>query len=139
MRKTKTIKGSFYLNSENLALCSLTALDNNWWIYYTKGALGDFKLKYTTTSPTLVTSDTTTITVLPTGGTFAFSGLTQQLTVTNEDGYNVISECTFGSGNVNIVTVSAGGLVTSATFTGTTSVTATHTASSATDTFEATI
>lgn len=136
MRIRKIVRGAFYTNtgitSSFLAgNLSLTAIDTDWYIYYTDENSDTWKIAptgttYATTGPILSDSTTTSIVVTPTGGTASTTGATQQLAVVNQDSVNVITECTFASDDEAVATVSAAGLVTYVGNIGTATVTATH-------------
>jgi hypothetical protein len=132
MRKRKIIRGAFYTNNVNLttfdALRSIDAA--TWQIHY---SYVDGSLAYiiptgvtnATTSPVVEGSVTTAITVTP--ANFAgYTGATQQLSVVNEDNLNVISECNFLSYDTGIATVSAGGLITVVSASGSTTIRTSH-------------
>lgn len=132
MRKRKIIRGAFYTNNVNLttfdALRSIEA--STWKIHY---SYVDGSLAYiiptgvtnATTSPVVEGSVTTAITVTP--ANFAgYTGATQQLSVVNEDNLNVISECNFLSYDTGIATVSAAGLITVVSASGSTTIRTSH-------------
>lgn len=133
------MRGSFYTNglqtnfeAGNLIL---TSIGTDWYVYYTDENNDAWKIAPTgttnaTTSPILVDSTTTAITVTPTGFT-GISGITYQIAVVNQDSVNVISECIFSTvagTAVSGATVSASGLITIPTlhWSGTTTVITTH-------------
>ena len=64
-----------------------------------------------TTSPTLVDSNTTGITIATVPYIGGHSAYTYQMIVTNNHGILVTSECTFTSQNTSVSTVSTGGLI----------------------------
>ena len=138
MRKRKTIRGSFYTNSETQAY-PLVDLDNDWWITYNKNS-EIYKIAPTgttnaTSTPIPIWTITESIVISPSGWTFAISGLTKQIVVYNQDGVNVTSECTFESSDAAKVTISAAGLLSSIG-SGTSTITATHTVSEEEDTID---
>jgi len=64
------------------------------------------------TSVSGYTYPVTSVVVGPVGFTGTTTGQTQQMTVVNQDGLDIISECTFVSFDTNIFTVDSAGLVT---------------------------
>lgn len=134
MRKRKIIRGAFYTNtgatsdftSGNITLSALTS---DWWIYYWLNDTDEFKIAPTgttnaTTAPIVVQTDTTGVTSSP-ANWLSYTGDTQQITVINEDGYNVTSECNFNSTDTAVATVSSSGLMNMAG-TGNTYIYASH-------------
>ena len=135
MRLRTITRGAFYTNAQQADFeagnLTLTARDNNWWVYYTDENGDKWKIAPSgttneTTSPILVDSSVTSIVVTPASGTETVTGNTQQLAVADQDSVDVISECTFASDNTEIVTVDSAGLVTYVGNAGTATVTATY-------------
>ncbi len=135
MRLRKIMRGAFYTNGLQTDFeagnLTITSRDNDWFVYYTDENDDAWKIAptgttYATTIPVLVDSTTTSIVVTPSGGTETVTGGTQQLAVVNQDSVNVITECTFATGDVDVATVSTGGLVTYVGNIGTTTIQATH-------------
>ena len=133
MRKRKTIRGAFYTNGLSSDFTggniTLSALTSDWYIYYILNTTDEFKIAPTgttnaTTSPIPVDTDTTGVTSSPSHW-LSYTGDTQQITVTNEDGYNVTAECNFNSTDTAVATVSSSGLM-SMVGTGNTYVYASH-------------
>jgi len=116
MKIRKLIRDSFYVNSTSLSGTTLTRLLANLpyaWIFYTDKYSDKWKLSGATAATAsgnvLVDSNTTSITLSPltfTGET----GTTYQISVLNQNGENVITECTFSGTTGN--TVTSGGLIT---------------------------
>ena len=133
MRIRKIMRGAFYTNGQQTSFeagdLTPTSIDIDWWIYYTDENDDDWKIAptgttYATTTPVLVDSTTTSITVTPT--TISdFTTETYQLAVVNQDSVNVLAECTFTSSDDVVATGSSSGLVT-ILYTGTTIITTTH-------------
>jgi len=69
---------------------------------------------------------TTALVVTPAAFTGTTTGQTQQLTVVNQNGYNLTAQCTYVSSNINVATVNSTGLVTFVGNTGDVYITATH-------------
>ena len=128
MRIRKLMYDSFYSNNQAFSgVTSVSALTSD--LYFHFFDLNDSKWRLSGNTAALASgviledSDTTSIVVTPSGWT-CFTGYTQQLAVVNQDGDNVISECTFASSNSG-TTISAGGIITIAGI-GTSIVTTTH-------------
>jgi len=133
MRIRKIMRGAFYTNGQQTSFeagnLDPTSIDSDWYIYYTDENDDDWKIAptgttYATTTPILVDSTTTALTITPTGIT-AVSGTTVQLAVVNQDSVNVITECNFASSNAAVAIVNSTGLVTVYN-TGTTTITTSH-------------
>lgn len=133
MKRTKTIRGAFYTNNVDLdtfdSLVSITSVSGYTIHYrYLDGTLAYIVptgLTDATTEPVVESSVTTSITVTPANWA-SYTGNTQQLSVVNEDNLNVISECNFYSYNTGIATVSATGLVTIISRSGSTTIRTSH-------------
>jgi len=119
MRIRKIMRGAFYTNGLQTDFeagnLTPTSIDTDWYVYYTDENNDAWKIAptgttYETTTPVLVDSTTTSITVTPAGIT-GYTGSTWQLAAVNQDSVNVISECTFASDSIR-ATVSASGLIT---------------------------
>ena len=78
------------------------------------------------TIPVIGFYGTTAVVVTPAAFTGTTTGQTQQLTVVNQNGYDVTAQCTFVSYYPNIFTVNATGLVTCVGNIGDGYITATH-------------
>jgi large repetitive protein len=106
---------------------SVSALTSDLYYHYFDTDGTEWKLSGASTTTAsgriLENSDTTSIVVSPTAKTGS-TAATQQLTVVNQDGVNVTSECTY-SATTALCTVTSGGLITFVT-TGVTSVKVTH-------------
>ena len=146
MRIRKIMRGAFYTNSLQTDFESgnltPTAIDSDWWVYYTDENNDAWKIAPTgttnaTVTPVLVDSTTTAIVVTPSGGTASTTGATQQLTVVNQDSVNVITECIFASNAETVATVDSAGLVTYVGNVGTATITATHEDGAIIDTYAA--
>lgn len=84
---------------------------------------------WSTTTPVIVDSNTTGITVAPASATLYNTGTTVQLTITNQNGDDVTFECSYSGYNTSLLTASTSGLLTAtstAGLTGATTVTVTH-------------
>ena len=117
MRIKKLMNDSFYSNSVNFSgVTSVSALTSDLYFHFYEGA-SLYKLSGNTVATKsgviLENPFTTAIVVTPSAKTFATSGLTQQLAVVDQDGFNVITECTFATSDAAKATVSATGLITS--------------------------
>lgn len=128
MRIKKLMNDTFYSNSVSYsAVTSVDSLSTDLYFHFTDTGEDKWKISGNTVARAsgviLEDSDTTAITVTPTGYT-NYTGNTQQLTVVNQDGINVISECTFTRSNSG-ASVSSGGLIT-VLLTGSTTITTTH-------------
>lgn len=116
MKKRRIVRGCFDTNDVDISRCTLSNLDSSWWIYFTYDDGSTLKMApigspNATTEPVPVNTVTTSITVTP-SQLLTWVGQTQQLTVRNEDGFNVITECGFVSSVAGKATISAGGLIT---------------------------
>lgn len=128
MRIKKLMNDTFYSNSVSYsAVTSVDSLTTDLYFHFTDTGEDKWKISGNTAGRAsgviLEDSDTTAITVTPTGYT-NYTGNTQQLAVVNQDGINVISECTFTRSNSG-ASVSSGGLIT-VLLTGSTTITTTH-------------
>jgi hypothetical protein len=128
MRIRKLMYDSFYVNEQ--AFSGVTSVDNlTTDLYFHFTDLDDTRWKLSGNTDALASgliledSNTTAITVTPSSITGS-TAETQQLSVVNQDGVNVLSECAFSATTAKS-TVSSGGLITFVT-TGTTSVKVTH-------------
>lgn len=119
---------SFAANNEAWSgVTSVSALTSDLYYHYYKETdlwrlSGD--TVSTASGPIIENSITTAITVTPSATTVHSTG-TQQITVVNQDGTNVVPECLFVSSTPAVATVSSTGLITSV-ITGTTTITVTH-------------
>jgi hypothetical protein len=132
MRIRKLMYDSFYSNNE--AFSGVTAIENlgsDLYFHYIKNESGHYKLSGNTaaTASGVIFEDsvTTSIVVTPTGYT-NYRGLGDQISVVNQDGVNVISECTFVSANTGITVVDSDGAfgIDFTAITGTTRINVTH-------------
>jgi len=133
MRIRKIMRGAFYTNGLQTSFeagnLTPTSIDTDWYIYYTDENSDDWKIAPTgttnaTTSPILVDSTTTALTINPLV-LIAMSGTTVQMTVVNQDSVNVITECFFASSDEAVAIVNTTGLITIYD-TGTTTITTSH-------------
>jgi hypothetical protein len=117
MKWRKFMHDSFKSNDEAWSgVTSVSALTSDLYYHYYKST-DLYKLSgatvATASGPILENPFTISLVVTPTGRTFTATGLTQQLAVVDQDGFNVITECTFASGDIAVATVSATGLIRS--------------------------
>lgn len=122
MRIRKLMYDSFYSNNEAFSgVTTVESLGSDLYFHYIKQSSGHYKLSGNTalTASGVIFEDsvTTSLVVTPNPITGATSG-TQQLTVLNQDGVDVLSECTF--------TGATAGLITFGAVTGHTTVTVAH-------------
>lgn len=133
MLKHKAVRGILMHNN----ITTLSDLDQIQIVYGgTGGTLyfydveGDYVYAtWNTTTPVIIDSNTTGITVSPATVTLYNSGSTQQITVTNQNSDDVTFECTFTGYDTSLVTASTSGLLTATStpgLSGSTTVTVTH-------------
>lgn len=128
MRTKKLMNDSFYSNNEPFSgITAVESLSTDLFFHYIKNTSGHWKLSGNTATLAsgIIFEDSVTTSIVVTPSTIIkYSGVTQQLSVVNQDGVNVITECLFTSSNSG-ASVSSGGLVT-VILTGSTTITATH-------------
>lgn len=128
MRIKKLMNDSFYVNEEAFSgVNSVDSLTSDLYFHYTKDS-GHWKLSGNTDARAsgVILEDSHTTSIVATPHTFtSYVGNTVQLAVVNQNGDNVITECTFGSSVSTVATVSSTGLITIIR-TGTTTITTTH-------------
>jgi len=83
---------------------TITNIDSDGWLYYTDEHGDQLKVLYPATTPIVVNSDTSTITVTVTNYLAGVSGYTAATVVTNENDLVVTPECTFATGDATIFT-----------------------------------
>jgi len=128
MRTKKLMNDSFYSNNEPFSgITAVESLGTDLFFHYIKNISGHWKLSGNTAALAsgIIFEDsvTTSIVVAPLT-IIKYSGETQQLSVVNQDGVNVITECLFTRSNSG-ASVTLGGLVT-VLLTGSTTITVTH-------------
>lgn len=141
MRYRKDIQQAFYANGveSELETATITSIDSNYKIHYTQADGDKYWLSLTgTTSPVLEDSYTTAIVRTPTSFTGA-TGATYQIAVVNQNGDNVITECSFSGFTGTTVSVSTTGLMTLGPTAGFGQVTVYHVDPVSADTLTATI
>ena len=131
MKLKKLLDYIFYQNGfttgEQIILSGITlvSLAEDTTLIYTDINGDEWSCNTGTTSPSLVDSNTTGITLSTVPYLGGSSALTYQMIVTNNHGYNVTSESSFRSLNTAVATVSSGGLITGA-YTGSTKIAVAH-------------
>lgn len=106
-------------------------IDTDGVLYYTDENGHEMQVLYPSTVP--VSATTTSIVVTPSAVTLV-TGTTQQLAVVDQDGNDVLANCTFVSATPAEATVSSGGLITAVSATSSVVITATHEDGAITDT-----
>lgn len=128
MRIKKLMNDSFYSNNEPFSgITAVESLGTDLFFHYIKNTSGHWKLSGNTANLAsgIIFEDSVTTSIVVTPLTIIkYSGETQQLSVVNQDGVNVITECLFTKSNSG-ASVTNGGFVT-VLLTGSTTITVTH-------------